>query len=79
MIYLTNFISNIKRICINIKYVLCYDLHKLFNHINSKTNDNGTRIDVITWYNLIDIDDKLKKQLKRFTKNLKNIKLVILI
>ena len=68
MIYLTNFINNIKRICNNIKYVLCYDLHKLFNHINSKTNDNGTRIDVITWSDLIDVDERIKKIYQKLEK-----------
>ena len=68
MIYLTNFISNIKRICINIKYVLCYDLHKLFNNINSKANDNGTRIDVITWSDLIDVDERIKKIYQKLEK-----------
>ena len=68
MIYLTNFINNIKRICNNIKYVLCYDLHKLFNNINSKANDNGARIDVITWSDLIDVDERIKKIYQKLEK-----------
>ena len=70
MIYLTNFISNIKRICINIKYVLCYDLHKLFNNINSKANDNSSRIDGIIYSDLIDVDYKFKKAIKKIYQKL---------
>ena len=42
--YLTNFINNIKRICINIKYVLCYDFYKLFNTINNTAQNNKANI-----------------------------------
>jgi len=60
---MTNFINNIKRIYNNIKYVLCYDFHKLFNHINNKADKaNLTKYDIVTLNKRIDfIHTKLQK------------------
>ena len=41
---MSNFINNIKRIFNNIKYVLCYDFHELFNHINNKADKANNNI-----------------------------------
>tara|TARA_Y100001973_G_scaffold60775_1_gene89309 strand:- start:622 stop:945 length:324 start_codon:yes stop_codon:yes gene_type:complete len=60
MIY---FINNIKRIFNNIKYILCCDFHKLFNHINKKSDKaNLLKYDIVTLNKRIDfIHKKLEK------------------
>ena len=65
MIYLTNFINNIKRICNNIKYVLCYDFYKLFNTINNTAQNNKANILGQDYYN-----DKFEKSIKKIYKKL---------
>tara|TARA_R100000781_G_scaffold111549_1_gene78040 strand:+ start:35 stop:442 length:408 start_codon:yes stop_codon:yes gene_type:complete len=70
MRYLSNFINNIKRIFNNIKYILCCDFHKLFNHINNKADKSNLlkydiedlKNDIVTLNKRIDfIHSKLEK------------------
>ena len=82
MIYLTNFINNIKRICNNIKYVLCYDLNDVKGlNIDQDIKKHNKRIEEIENYlnpltkkNVFnEINYPLLKRIEKLEKDIQNV------